>query len=408
MEKDYLEIEEFMRVKTFMSSMDLYDLTLKQVKTYLKDKRLTEGEKAILRSSTLLKYCEYQEIIDTLLPLKIQHVLVESQRKLMLGIAYNKLGEPLNAIACLEESAATLRKYKLRRYEHIALVHLFYGYLNLKNRKGIKKTLELIEDIRTVSEKEKISLLRCKFNYAIFVQNTEDSLAYLKKLEKFESAMHPGQLIAHLVDKFTHYIQTEEFEECQLVLGKMKKHRRHNLSANYNYMKSLLNHITSNAPLYLYDKDFESYTLLYFQLKVVKCLSEKDEEGARKFWSELHGLNPEVFKTFMDYGGEKSLFSLCLAKYKNEVPQSPPSGFDLEGLKLTKMESKLVRFLIDRPPSVDKMALIDFLWEDCQYDENTNSKLSMLVGRIRKKTGLNIVSQKGRYSLQAISEKKVS
>src|SRR4051812_38309751 len=138
---EYLEVEEFKRVKTFMFSMNLFDLTLKQKQNYLSDKRLTLVEKEIVRCTISLKDCLYTEIISKLKNIRGQNDLVESQRTLVLGIAYSASGDSRNAIPELEKSLKTFHDYKLKRYEFYALNQLFFSYYNLKNNSQIASIL---------------------------------------------------------------------------------------------------------------------------------------------------------------------------------------------------------------------------------------------------------------------------
>jgi tetratricopeptide (TPR) repeat protein len=405
-EKNLLN-EEIKRVKTFMRSMNLFDLTLKEKQNFLEDKRLSQPEKIILESSILLKDCDFKTVIEKLIGLKTQNKLVESQRCFILGMAYNNSGMSEKAVSFYDRAVEILAEHNLARYEFNALLQLFFAHLNLKNKKALGSILDRMQEIVNSDVKERISFLRCRFNYHVIMEEYKAAGAQLKALEKLKDQMHPSQRIFHLIDKFIYYLKIDEYKACELVLKEMKSSRRYSVSANYRFMKAMLAYIMHQAPIYLYENDFQDVPILYFQLKVVQSLESGNLVEAQIFWDKLHALNSEVYSTFLDYLGDKCLFSLCLQNF-----QSRPATNLLVAPSVKKTfqprERLLLKILTESSVPVRKEDLFFSIWGKELTSKDELVKLSMFVTRFKKKSGLEIKSQMGCYLLVREVIKKIS
>lgn len=79
-------------------------------------------------------------------------------------------------------------------------------------------------------------------------------------------------------------------------------------------MSVLLEHLTKNAPIYLYEQNFQEYPTLYYQVMVLKNLESGNHDQANASWNYLKQLSPKIYQDNFIYKGDKCLFSLCLAK----------------------------------------------------------------------------------------------
>lgn len=397
--------EEYIRVKTFMRSMNLFELTNKEKQSFLKDKRLSQAEKIILECSMLVKDYEFKRIIDLLTPLSVNNVLVDSQRHFILGLAYNNSGHCEKAIPHYQKAVEILSRHGVTRYEYNALVQLFFAHLNLQNQAAMATVLDRMQEIKGESVKDKISYLRCRFNYHLVRDEHKIAGSVFRELEELTIYMHPSQAIFHRVDKFIYHLKLDHFRACEQTLEEMKKSRSYSVSANYRFMKTLLNHIMHGTPIYLYDNDFKDVPILYYQVKVIQLLGAGELQEARSFWNKLHELNPQVYSSFLEYCGEKCLFSVCL---KMHLMKEKKDGDSLNLEALGDREKIFIKMLSDSTVPVKKEDLFYALWGKPLEGKDELFKLSMLVSRLKKKTGLAIKTQKGCYLLVGKNKQEAS
>jgi tetratricopeptide (TPR) repeat protein len=395
--------EEIKRVKTFMISMDWFNLTVTQKEMYLKDKRLSLVEKTVLECSLLLRENKYFEIISKLEDLKPNNQLVESQRCFVLGVCLNSCGKGHESISLFQKAREILREHNLKQYEFNVLNQLFYVHLNLKTSSSLPEILDRMQELIESNEKDHISYLRCRFNYHVFLGNNNLAKEHLRALEKIKEKMHPGQFVSHLVDKFIYFLKIDQLKKCEETLAELKEHRRYRMTENFVFMQALLSHYMHRKPIYLYDDQFKNFPLLFFQLKVIQMLESGNKIEARKHWNELKNINPEVYSDFMEYKGDKCLFSLCLNLYQQE------KSFDLteySKVNLQPREKLLLEILSKSGTPVMKETLYMKIWGGALQSKEDLTKLAMMISRIKRKTGIEIKSIKGSYKIEIKNSKK--
>lgn len=391
--------EEFKRVKTFMKAMDWFNLSMDEKIVFLDDKRLTQSEKIILECSTLIRKSKFDEIIQALVGLKTQNMLVESQRCLVLGVTYNAACQSDKAIPLFKRSIEILELCDMPTYEFNAQLQLFFTYLNLKKHNELPAIIDRMHEIMGNNERDKISYFRCRFNYHTVIGDFKTARSLLSGLDKMKSKMHPSQHIVHLIDKFIFYLKVDEFTNCEKTLDELKGHRQYRLSENYEFMVAMLDHYQHRKPIYLYDKDYVQLPMLYYQLKVIQMLESGNHHEASYFWSKLNGLNPQVYAEFMNYQGDKSLFSLCLSLYQSKNVYEPIKG-------LLPREEIFIKELMTSPTPVMKEELYQAIWGKPLESKEDLAKFTMMVSRVKKKTGLEIKSRKGSYYIEVASDEK--
>lgn len=400
MKDEYLANDDFRRVKTFMFSMNLFELNLKQRQAFLSDKRLTKIEKDILECSILLKDCRYEEIVYRLSNLIATNELVESQRKLILGMTYSLKGDCLAALPYLEDAKEKFKRHDLRGYTFYSLLQIFFAHLNLKNASFLKTTISELTKEKGESIKDEISYLRCLFNYHSFFGDFKKAELVMDKLDGLKNEMHSSQVIGHLVDKFDFFLKINNLTKCEYLLEEMKNNRKHNLSANFKFMRALLNHVAHKKPIYLYDKDFKDTPLLLYQLKVIQNLEEGHQEEALSYWNKLSELNSDIYADFMNYKGDKCLFSICLEMYREQACEE-----DIKTDPFSSKEEALLKLLQDAKGPLKKEKLHFLLWGEEITSKNDLVKLAVLVTRIRKKNGIDIISRKGCFFIPQATNK---
>lgn len=168
------------------------------------------------------------------------------------------------------------------------------------------------------------------------------------------------------------------------------------MRANYAYIKALLHHLHSGAPLYIYASKFKDFPELHWQLETVKLLSIGDLDGARRNWNQLRKHNSGLYGPDFDYRGDPSLFSQCLERYRAHTSNDEWNESELVGI-----ESKRDRlhFLLTRshsPILADR--LVSLIWGE-EADERTLARLRKLISNYSKEKGVKVVSSHNSYRL---------
>jgi tetratricopeptide (TPR) repeat protein len=396
---------EFNRVKTFMQSMNWFGLSLKEKKKYLKDKRLSSAEKTILSCTFKLRENKYLEIIETLESINPTNELVLSQKQYVMGISYNSLGDGLSAVKHLNVAIEILSKHELKTYEFNAIVQIFYAYLNLKDYSRLEGLIRRMQQLISRDEKEHISFLRCSFNFYVIKADFKNASNMLKKLDLLSSRMHPGQYVSHLVDKFIFFLKLDQLNKCEAILHELKDIRRYKITESFIFMQSLLKHILYDQPIYLYDKQFKHHPLLFYQLKVIQLISSGETKQAKEYWQKLHEMNSSIYSDFLEYRGDKCLFSICLEKHmENKTPIKLNSN-----LSLNIHEKKIIELLTQQILPVRKEDMYLYVWGKPINLKSDLNKLAVVIARLNAKTGLSIKSSKGSYFISSkIVDKKKS
>lgn len=390
--------EDIFRVKTFMQAMDWFNLTPDEKERFLSDKRLSQAEKKILSASFLLRKGEYLQIIQDISNLKTPNSLVEAMKHFVLGVTFNAQSNHTGGIYHLNLARDIFHQQQLIHWEFQCLVQCFYCYLNLKKSQELALVLDDLLSMNDLRSRDLFSLYRCRFNYFVYIGEFSKAKFEQSRIEKIKNEMHPSQYINYLVDKFIFHLKTDRFDYCENDLKEMQKFRDYRLTESFYFMQSLFEHFKNRKPIYLYDEMFKDKPLLFHQLKVIQGLESGDNELAKDSWNKLNGLNSHVYKNFLDYQGDKCLFSLCLNLYKNEERDIS----EYMKLDLNPNEKKLIMFLSKVSRPISKEELFEIIWGEKIKEKSDLSRLLTLVSRLKAKTGIEIKSSKGSYSLGPI------
>lgn len=388
------------RIKTFFEALSFYYTDSKKFLRYFEDKRLSQAEKAILRSWQNLREVKLQVIIKDLSGLKNLETDVEAQRQLLLGIAYNNTGDLLHAVTHLLRSLELLQEVGPAQSMFAATNTLFITYQNLKDHEGMARVLDEMEELENPTQGQQLEILRRRFAFLCFVGKLDKAQATMKKIESFEKHFSDSQKINVLMDKFDLAIKSENYKDCEKLLDKMKGHRNFHLSINFKFMRKTLDLINKGDPLYLYAKDFSDNPMMYAQVKVLLLMEQTNFEGARREWLNLHKLSPQVYDKDFGYHGDKCLFSLSVKKLqpKKQVIFAQKGEMNNEQLFLKIMTEH-------QGVPISKEELFFQLWgRELETKEDLN-KLVCTVYRLKNKYKLIIKSKKGCYILQSVGKK---
>lgn len=384
------------RVKTFILALNTFHSNVKSSKNFLNDKRLTQAEKKILECWFLLRDSSFQEILEVIPTVQASYdPLVAAQKNLIWGLAYNNKSEYNKAIPLIKEALEVISHYPLKRVEFTASYNLFIAYLNYKDRKGMKACLDNMKSIPHEDSQQVIAYLLSLFKYQSFCEHFEKAYEVLDELETMKEEMSEPIIISFLITKYSFYSRCEKLNECENVLIEMKKYRKFHFSANFSYMRLMLDHLQHGKPLYIYDRDFADHPFLFYQLKVIQQLEENNIGAAAEYWQKLRNLAPHTYFPDFKYEGDKNIFTLNLTQYA--------SRFKAEKAEITQLPSnkeEALLFLLKNATSpLRKDDLFTTIWKTEAQDKSDYSKLKMLIARVRQKHNLQIDFKKGCYSL---------
>jgi hypothetical protein len=386
-----------LKPKTFLKALEMLNHNLRKGKDFLKDKRLTQIEKNIIECFFLLKNSKSNEVISLLKHSKTEDPIIESQRKLFLGIAYNNLSFFKEAEIELKQAFLKIQNSDLIRQKFIVLNNLFILFLNQKNKKQCLLTMNEME--KYVDHKiSEVSFLRAKFNYNVLIDNEDKALATLESLKKLTKYMSEAQSSAFFLDQFLFYIKKEEFKLCHDLLKEMRFKRSFNTSANYNFMKVLLEHIDLNKPIYTNESDFKDYPLLLNQIKCLKFLEEGNLNEAERHWNELYKISSEIYsQTPFEYKGEKCLFSIALNKHQQNLKLNELISFKINS---NHREDQLMEILSHSNIPIPQAVLYKMIWGQEAESKSEFNKLAQMIYSLKKKRNLTIKSRKSCYFIE--------
>lgn len=369
----------------------------KKAKSFLNDKRMTSQEKIILASFLALRDFENQNVIDTLAKIKCSDQFVESQRHFCLGIAFNNLTQYPEAKFHLSES------FELNQFEDgiefkISVCQsLFTVNLNTHRIDGMEETIQKMRKITSASQNLALAIQYCEFSLVIQKQESGQAKKLIPKMEQIFSLLNEHQTISYLYDLFDLHLIEDNFEQCSEALDRIKRYKKFKNSTHVKYMQSMIGFIKDDAPIYLYEQNFQMYPMLLNQVLCIKALETGDEAAALQAWSKLHKIAPESFRVPFEFHGSPTLFSKALNKFKLQVkPISVPISFQEN---LTK-EEKLIHLLDNSPIPLQKETIYQLLWEKELDSKDDLKKLVKVVQRAREKFAVDIKSIKGAYSLK--------
>ena len=364
----------------------------KKTRKYFDDKRLTSGEKKILECWYLIKDHKYKEAITIMSKLTPQvDDMVEGQKHLLWGIALNNSSHYQESIEHIKMALKLISQYEYQF--HIFRCHytLFISYLNLKDANKMLFEIKRMQDFTLATDYEKICLLQCALNFHSFQGHIEDAQRTMLELNLFWDKMNEAQKAEHLVTQFVFYIRQDNLKQCHVIHQKMKSIRNFTNGVNYEFIQLLLNHLTHDKPIYIRHGVFDAHPTLNHQIKCLASMEANDMAQAKKHWSELAKISPDVYKAEFNYQGDKCLFSLCLKKHKTVAQPT---------IEIEKPNNKLDHLIaIFKKPAtkISKEQLFKLIWGYEYSSESDMSKLRKLISRAKSERSLNLKSVKGCY-----------
>jgi hypothetical protein len=388
-----------MEQKTFHDILLRFTSLPDKAKNGLKDKRLSKIEKDILLGYLLIRDSKNLEVIN-LFTNQVTHssAYIEAHKNLLLGIAYNNLSQFKQAIVCYETAAQSFNQKVTNHFYFMTRINLYWAHYNLKDKEKMKDEISEIDKCEVDSETEILRVLRCKFSYAVFVEDFIAADNLIHKIEKFKDFMTEHFKSNFIIDKFNLELKRNNFKACQDCLAEMKKHRKYYFSSNYNFMKILLDHYLQSSPLYINNTDFKDSEDLLLQLQVIQKLQERNTATAKELWNKLRAFSNATYGEDFTYHGDRNLFSLCLEKQKYINGNLFSSDEDKEEtIHLKNKVKKLYHIVKDLKGPISKEELFFLTWGENLKDKDDAAKLSHALSRIKREYGISLKIKKGCY-----------
>ncbi len=383
------------RYKAFTEALEFLSSNPEKTKNYLKDKRPTQLEKKIIEAGLMLRDNRFQEAIEMLSPLSSTDPYIESQRLLTLGIAHNNRTDFAKGVSLLEASYKLGRELRNHQREFMTLYSLFTAYANLQKLDRVESILSEMKKMSAQNGHETISIGLCELQCLMAKQELSKAKEYCLDLKKHALKMNEHQKIFYILSQFSISVQLDDLTEARACMVSLKAHRKYRTSANFNFMKLLLDYIEESGAIYLEEADFKDAHDLLLQIRIIKCLSEDEKARAEIAWKELHELQPNLYGPNLCYLGSKNLFSVALAKAMADTVHAK----NFKSHQAATKEETLLNILKDCKGPISKEQLYEFLYGAKPENKDELVKLAKLVSRIRSRLGLQIQTRKGCYVL---------
>lgn len=392
-----------LKVKTFAEALSRFHQQKPELKKYLKDKRLTVAEKQIIQGWLWLADNKLDQILETIPKLSTNYdEIVESQKQLIWGIALNNKADFQEAKKHLERSVPALLTHGLTQHLFLAQTNLLILHYNQNDVRAMKANLEILCGLNLSTTLSKLAVIQSSFMYFSKSGEMTKALEALQLLNENTGKMSEHMRVLHLITKFNFFIAQKNFDECEKIVCELKRLKKYAFSANFRFIKVLLENLKDNSPIYIYERDFKDQPFLFAQLMVIKCLEENKAEEAEAHWRKLKTSCPELYGDGFEYLGHPCLFSLALGKMKNGLNQTLP---DFSNMKISK-ELIVLEVLksVDYPISKEK--LFSVVWKNETPDKSNLNRLQKIISRLRE-SGHPIDFQKGCYFIEKSVKKPV-
>ena len=389
--------------KTFYKIIQDIGLSANKVRELIVDKRLSNVEKKIIETWLLVRNNQNKEAILGLSALPYSEMpFVEAQKNFVLGVALNNLSEFKNAQEHIQLAIPEFERLESVHFLFTSYFNLCHIFMNTKQFVHMDEVVRKMKDLPIESELQQLRLLRCQFNLASETNDFQQAKMLLAQIDPHKDEMCESDKISQLVSEFIFFVKIDDFDACRDSLEKMKSNRKFHLSENYNYMKKLLDHLTQDAPVYVYKEDFESTPVLDYQIRVISALEEKNNQLANDYWKKLQEIHPDLYSEDFVFNGGKCLFSLCLQKHRRSSIQV---NFIEDDGNVSHLR-KLTELFKNSTGPLTKGFLYEQLWNQPPIEKEDLKRLSRLISRLRTEKGMNISSRKGTYFYASPLKKK--
>lgn len=385
------------KYQLFLETFSLLKENPRKFKYRLETAEFSIFEKRLLEAFQLYKKNKKDETFKLLKGYTIEEPFLEAVRLYLIGLTYNQHCYYTFAIEHLEKSISILQGLKDDQFILRPLIVLVLVLANRRELEAMARYLDVIRECEVQIPYDQLQVIQCEVAYLTLTNQVPKALNLIQKAFKEYSDDMGENRPFFLTLAFMLHFKKKDFKECYKVLKEYKELSGPNVRANYSFMKSLLDHIDSNAPLYVYAADFKDFPELHYQLEVIKNLAGGELDKARKFWQMLAKHNPKLYSENFDYQGDESLFSVALKKHDHIFHKSE---FNLERLKQIPLLSEKIHYILTHATApVSKAEMIKMLWGEEDTLENS-ARLQKQISRYKTQFNTQVHCHQGSYSLK--------
>ena len=385
-----------------MSENNRFDIYLKELiyhpersKKWMSDQQLLRLERKILQGHLLVRDNKNALVIEDVTKIPDSNVeFVDAHKNLLLGICHNNIGEYFESENYLLRAIHVFRENKISYHLFTALFNLLNVLSNVGRFSEMKNVLNEMEILNPPEKLAQVRLLRSRFIYACDLNQMTRARELMEVIDSIRSDMSEYDYAAHLVCEFMFFMKMEEFSNAQRSLERMQRCRKFMASENYHFMKRLFAHLLTDDTIYIYEREFPHFSVLFHQMKVIERLQANDSIQAERHWSELEKIFPDLYQDNFSYLGDKNLFSLCLKKHRDIFKDTRPKTLT-EGPKL----HAAFKILQETSAPIRAAELYKVLYGKEIQSKNDLSKLTVIISKVRKNHQVKILSRKGTYQL---------
>jgi hypothetical protein len=393
--------------KELISEIDFFKETFRMLNNEprkfeyrLKTHPFDRNQKKLLTAFSYFKKGNKEETFSLLKGYTIETPFFEGVRLYLLGIAHNHYCAYSFAVEHLSKSVEIFQELEEENFLVYSITALILAFGNKRDFRKMEHYVDMMKVCHPSSDHNKLLMIHAELVYLVHAEQLvkakkilQKTLASdLKNLEMFK----PSFLILY----FSAAFKSRNYSRCYEILDEYKALNGFTVKLNYLYMKCLLDHITAQKPLYVYESDYKDFPEMHHQLEVIKSLSVGDVERAGSFWSLLQKHNPSIYKKDFTYAGDYSLFSCALGLY---AAHAKTVDLDLNVLNgLSGPLAKLQYIFSQTSAAVPKEELIKLIWNENSSEASLN-RLRQLVYSYKKKYRTEIVSHQNTYKMDKAS-----
>lgn len=369
----------------------------RKFKYHLKDSTLSLNERQILQAVYFYKKNKKQDCLALMKDKKFQSSFLEGVRLYLVGLTLNQFGHYYYALEHLQKSVSELESIPNGGFivNPLSVLIIAHG-----NRREINKMGEYLDQLKSIDIQTQYQLVQRDYVELFYCVLTRRHEKALKLIEKYQLEA-PEEFVAFAsyfkIQEFIIYSHLKKYKECYRVLEEYKESPGHVVKENYLYMKSLLDLLVYEKPLYVYKDDFGENPELYHQLEVLKNLLSGNISEAKQFWSILAKHNPELYLQDFNFSGDETLFFQALEKY---APLKRKVLFTQDELSAFKSKTECLNYILEKSESpISAQELIMLIWNE-EMNEKNLSRLRNLLYHYSKKHHKEVDCYQSAYSLK--------
>ncbi len=303
-----------MKIKegTFVEALILSVNDSAKSKKYLKDKRLTQSEKKILQCWIDLRGGKYNKIIKTLDDINGDlSEAIEGHYYLISGLVHISLSNYLKANNFLEKTRYFESKMGGNLFSYLIYYNLFINSANCHDLNKMKDCLNLIVPYCHTQHQKNMKLMM-EAVYLLKQDLIPAARVKLDELKENKEDLLSTQRHNYYFYEFLYFSKVEKWNQCRLIINELKKIRQYRITPNYIYMKTLLDYLSENKPIYAYANKYKGAPNLFLEIETLKYLESGDFDSAQASWQSLQNMSPLRYQDNFIYSGDKCVFSICL------------------------------------------------------------------------------------------------